>query len=242
MKKRKEFAQRSDTSFKNLSSNSIHSTDSEKEITTKVREGTGINRDAQRLLVEQEQANPGVSKTGWLEAFMKNDVLEKYKRSPFSSKKNVNEGVKPSSKKRMSVTILFEPSSAVAQTLMLIDRFDLNLLEVDKDHLIPLAKTMLLKLRFSKETKFEDELLDNFLRELAAKYGKYGNPFHNFIHGVNVMHMCYLLSNLDRNREYLSDINIFALVFSGLCHDVGHPGRTNQFEINSQSKKSTALQ
>lgn len=150
MKKRKEFAQRSDTSFKNLSSNSIHSTDSEKEITTKVREGTGINRDAQRLLVEQEQANPGVSKTGWLEAFMKNDVLEKYKRSPFSSKKNVNEGVKPSSKKRMSVTILYEPSSAVAQTLMLIDRFDLNLLEVDKDHLIPLAKTMLLKLRFSK--------------------------------------------------------------------------------------------
>lgn len=185
MKKRKEFAQRSDTSFKNLSSNSIHSTDSEKEITTKVREGTGINRDAQRLLVEQEQANPGVSKTGWLEAFMKNDVLEKYKRSPFSSKKNVNEGVKPSSKKRMSVTILYEPSSAVAQTLMLIDRFDLNLLEVDKDHLIPLAKTMLLKLRFSKEIKLEDELLDNFLRELSTKYGKYGNPFHNFIHGVN---------------------------------------------------------
>jgi len=50
--------------------------------------------------------------------------------------------------------------------------------------------------------------------------------------------MCYLLSNLDRNREYLSDINVFALVFSGLCHDVGHPGRTNQFEVNSQSKKA----
>lgn len=27
----------------------------------------------------------------------------------------------------------------------------------------------------------------------------------------------------------------FALLLSGLCHDVEHPGRTNQFEINSLS-------
>jgi hypothetical protein len=32
------------------------------------------------MLIELEQQRPGVSKTGWLEAFMKNDVVEKYSR------------------------------------------------------------------------------------------------------------------------------------------------------------------
>ena len=30
----------------------------------------------------------------------------------------------------------------------------------------------------------------------------------------------------------LKDIDIFAVIFSGLCHDVGHTGRTNNFEIS----------
>lgn len=246
IKKRQEVPRRSDTSFKNLSSNSIHSTDSESDLTAKLRAGTGINREAQRMLVEQEQLRPGVSKTGWLEAFMKNDVLDKYRRNAFPSKKDIgSEVVKPNPRKRMSVSLSYEPSSEAAKTLMLMDSFDMNLLQVDKEHLLPLARAMLLRLKFCNSFKVDDEVLDNFLRELAAKYGKHGNPFHNFTHGVNgtsgsiaVMHMCYLLGRLEKYSEYLSDVNLFALVFSGLCHDVGHPGRTNQFEINSQSKKA----
>jgi hypothetical protein len=95
---------------------------------------------------------------------------------------------------------------------------------------------MLSRLKFSVDSNFDQQALDSFLADLSVKYGKYNNPFHNFSHGVNgnlflnqVMHLCYDLAKLEKNKDYLSDINVFSLVFSGLCHDVGHPGRTNPF-------------
>ena len=36
----------------------------------------------------------------------------------------------------------------------------------------------------------------------------------------------------------MSPSKIFSTVLGGLCHDVGHTGRTNSFEIASRSKKA----
>ena len=44
------------------------------------------------------------------------------------------------------------------------------------------------------------------------------------------MHGCYLLVHHDKLGIYFSDLEKFALVLSGLCHDVGHTGTTNIFE------------
>lgn len=52
------------------------------------------------------------------------------------------------------------------------------------------------------------------------------------------MHSCYILGNLQKNKTVLTPIQMFALVFSGLCHDVGHTGFTNAFEIASKSPKA----
>lgn len=52
------------------------------------------------------------------------------------------------------------------------------------------------------------------------------------------MHTCYLLSQTTKVRQSLSSFKIFTIVLSGLCHDVGHTGFTNLFEIASQSKKA----
>lgn len=51
-----------------------------------------------------------------------------------------------------------------------------------------------------------------------------------------VMHYCYKLSALPNAKKYLSSLNIFALVLSGLCHDTSHPGHTNPFAVASGSK------
>ena len=52
------------------------------------------------------------------------------------------------------------------------------------------------------------------------------------------MHTCYLISSLQENQKIFTNHEFFAIVFSGLCHDVGHTGFTNSFEIASQSKKA----
>lgn len=87
----------------------IVSTDSERDVTSQIRQGTGINKQAQRMLLELQQQRPGVSKTGWLEAFMKNDILDKYSRKkPPGTRKDVQDE-KENSKKRMSISLGIDP-------------------------------------------------------------------------------------------------------------------------------------
>ena len=43
------------------------------------------------------------------------------------------------------------------------------------------------------------------------------------------MHYAYLLTRLPKITNVLSDLEIFTLVWSGLCHDVGHRGYNNSF-------------
>ena len=50
------------------------------------------------------------------------------------------------------------------------------------------------------------------------------------------MHGCYVISCHTVANIIIKDLNEFALIFSGLCHDVSHTTRTNVFEVNSMSK------
>lgn len=52
------------------------------------------------------------------------------------------------------------------------------------------------------------------------------------------MHTCYLLANTPKTRQVLTPFKMFTIIFSGLCHDVGHTGFSNLFEIASHSKKA----
>ena len=84
--------------------------------------------------------------------------------------------------------------------------------------------------------QIENTVLIEFLQEMEKKYNKKKNPFHNYQHGIQVMQGCVALSKGTSASKYLNDFEIFVLTFSGLCHDINHTGRTNIFEINSQSK------
>jgi calcium/calmodulin-dependent 3',5'-cyclic nucleotide phosphodiesterase len=41
-----------------------------------------------------------------------------------------------------------------------------------------------------------------------------------------------------KNDNLLSDLSKFTVVFSALCHDVGHTGYSNVFEIATLSEKT----
>lgn len=50
------------------------------------------------------------------------------------------------------------------------------------------------------------------------------------------MHSCYYYLKFTRLKDYISPINSFAMILAGLCHDVGHRGKNNNFEVNSMSE------
>ncbi|EGR30482.1 hypothetical protein IMG5_131080 [Ichthyophthirius multifiliis] len=50
------------------------------------------------------------------------------------------------------------------------------------------------------------------------------------------MQCCHMLANCQKVKQILKNLESFALIFSGLCHDVGHTGKNNNFEIAVLSK------
>jgi len=47
------------------------------------------------------------------------------------------------------------------------------------------------------------------------------------------MHGCYMLAFHTKAKEILEPLQLFTLVFSGLCHDVNHTAKNNAFEIST---------
>lgn len=77
--------------------------------------------------------------------------------------------------------------------------------------------------------------LMNFLTKIKQAYSTWKNPFHNFMHGFNVMHGIYMLLSSTQAGTYFSSHQILALLLASLCHDVDHRGRTNTFEVNKRT-------
>ncbi|CAD8098278.1 unnamed protein product [Paramecium sonneborni] len=89
---------------------------------------------------------------------------------------------------------------------------------------------------YGKQYPIKNKEFINFLTALKYKYNKTSNPFHNFTHGVNVMHGCFLFAHHQKFGLYFNDLQRYAMTLGGLCHDVGHPGMNNLFQINAQTK------
>uniref|UniRef100_A0A0G4HHK7 Phosphodiesterase n=1 Tax=Chromera velia CCMP2878 TaxID=1169474 RepID=A0A0G4HHK7_9ALVE len=69
----------------------------------------------------------------------------------------------------------------------------------------------------------------SFLSEIQRRYRP--NTYHNAQHGADVCHSALWLSNAVGVFERISAIEQLALLVAGLCHDVGHPGRNNAFQV-----------
>jgi PAS domain-containing protein len=83
--------------------------------------------------------------------------------------------------------------------------------------------------------KIDPVVLMTFLSKVKEKYSYWKNSFHNFMHGFNVMHGCYMLLSSTPAGNYFSSHQILALLIASLCHDLDHRGRTNVFEVNKRS-------
>ena len=75
--------------------------------------------------------------------------------------------------------------------------------------------------------------LKKFIYQISLCY--YNNPYHNFIHAVCVLQFAHLLMNKINVKNCMSPYEILGILIASLVHDVGHPGYTNNFEVNNKS-------
>jgi hypothetical protein len=81
--------------------------------------------------------------------------------------------------------------------------------------------------------QIDDAILVNFVTAVAQRY--HDHPFHNFRHGFSVMQTTYILLRDAALADALSAVDVLAAITSALCHDIDHPGVSNEHLIASGS-------
>lgn len=78
------------------------------------------------------------------------------------------------------------------------------------------------------------EVLKATLFIMSELYDR-GNPYHNGLHAASVAHYGLAMLSAMELLDRMLDIETTAFIMAGLGHDVGHPGRTNNFYVNANS-------
>lgn len=105
----------------------------------------------------------------------------------------------------------------------------------------------------SKKRLLMPQVLSAFLD--AVQFNYKDNPYHNFRHGVTVLHATTMLMMRGGGTEVFSELEVlhadnqaawcsltwqiaqvFSLMIAALCHDLGHPGVNNTYLVNSKDR------
>ncbi|CAD8115521.1 unnamed protein product [Paramecium sonneborni] len=197
-----------------------------------------LRQEATQYLTNLEQNNPE----------LKNTILSFYIPSSIQAPKVLIKR----KKSRMNVLSeivqinLIDPQSIEIEPIHLnqIDTFEFNIFQIENNSIEKqrIVYRIFLRNKFIEIFDIDKSRMFEFLSELEYRYDKRRNPFHNYNHGVNVMHSCHVIMNkmlsLPQYNDLFDQNTKLALVLGGLCHDVGHTGRTNYFEINNLSEKA----
>ena len=88
----------------------------------------------------------------------------------------------------------------------------------------------------------DESKVDNFLMVLSKTYQNTRALYHTSLHGVDVCYSTLLILTYLRDNENkipgISELDTVSLIIAGLAHDVGHPGLTNKFMVNSKNELS----
>jgi hypothetical protein len=87
---------------------------------------------------------------------------------------------------------------------------------------------------FSFFSRFDikEQVFLRFMWEVGYFYTRHKNPFHNFAHGINVVHSgFYLLWKYPKFANVMNEEQRFGFLISCLAHDLDHRGKTNMFEV-----------
>ena len=80
--------------------------------------------------------------------------------------------------------------------------------------------------------RVDEVTMEKFADAMMNSYRQ--NPFHNWYHGFGVMHYCYLQLQKTNAVQYLTHLEVFALLIAALGHDADHPGLTNAYIVETE--------
>ena len=118
---------------------------------------------------------------------------------------------------------------------------DFNIFDLEKKvghkNVLPImGRIMLDSFGLINEKIMPIDKLDSFLISITNQY-LVSTLYHNSLHGADITHTICLFFNNSNAEEvcHTKAIDLLSIIVSGLGHDIGHPGLTNNFQVNSLS-------
>ncbi|KAJ0400670.1 hypothetical protein P43SY_005443 [Pythium insidiosum] len=113
-----------------------------------------------------------------------------------------------------------------------LDQWDLDTLAMSSADIIVAVGVLFRAYGFLETFRIPGEKFAAFATNVANYYRS--NPFHNFQHAFHVLLTMHVMLRCEC-RKYFSGVEIFSMLLAALCHDVDHPGNTNDFELKTLS-------
>ncbi|XP_060542074.1 dual specificity calcium/calmodulin-dependent 3',5'-cyclic nucleotide phosphodiesterase 1C isoform X5 [Pantherophis guttatus] len=128
---------------------------------------------------------------------------------------------------------------AVIATLKNVDKWSFDVFALNDasgDHALKFIFYELLT-RYDLISRFKIPIsaLVSFVEALEVGYSKYKNPYHNLMHAADVTQTVHYLLFKTGVAHWLTELEIFAMIFAAAIHDYEHTGTTNNFHIQTQS-------
>jgi len=132
------------------------------------------------------------------------------------------------------IDINYPPSRIIEKTFNIFELKEI----IGQDNVLPImGKVILDSFGLYSDEIISTEKLDPFLVSISNQYYK-TTLYHNSMHGADVTQsLClyFLNSNAEEICQSLV-LDLLGILIAALGHDLGHPGLTNPFQINSSSE------
>ncbi|XP_050181087.1 dual specificity calcium/calmodulin-dependent 3',5'-cyclic nucleotide phosphodiesterase 1C isoform X14 [Myiozetetes cayanensis] len=84
--------------------------------------------------------------------------------------------------------------------------------------------------------------LVSFVEALEVGYSKHKNPYHNLMHAADVTQTVHYLLFKTGIVHWLTELEIFAMIFAAAIHDYEHTGTTNNFHIQTREFRALVIE
>ncbi|EGZ15779.1 hypothetical protein PHYSODRAFT_505033 [Phytophthora sojae] len=116
-----------------------------------------------------------------------------------------------------------------------VTRWDFSCLDLSNPDIFAATSVLFRSLGLLERFQVAQETFSTFLSHVASHYRP--NAFHNLQHAFQVTHATYcLLRRSGVANSYFARVEVFAMLVAALCHDLDHPGNTNDFEVKAHSQ------
>lgn len=116
-----------------------------------------------------------------------------------------------------------------------IKSWEFEVFQFSEAELLPYIVDMFENFQLLELFRIDMRKLQRFIMTVHSLYKK-ENRYHNFIHAFDVAQACYSFLTQMNAQQYLTHLDILALLVSALCHDLDHPGFNNVFQVNAQTE------